>query len=125
KVEARFAGTASRSVPFKAEGTRKKSQPDAEAFLNTCKSAQYKVEDVQVKPSRKSPAPPFTTSTLQQEASRKLGMSVSRTMRVAQGLYENGYITYMRTDSVNLSDTALENAKDAISRQFGMQYHQQ
>ncbi|OJU75938.1 MAG: DNA topoisomerase I [Bacteroidetes bacterium 47-18] len=125
RIEARFAGTAARQTPFKAEGARKKTQADAEAFLDSCKQAQYTVSDVQVKPAKKSPAPPFTTSTLQQEASRKLGMSVSRTMRVAQSLYENGYITYMRTDSVNLSDTALENARGAITRQFGEQYHQQ
>lgn len=125
KIEARFAGTGTKNTPFKAEGARKKNQGDAESFLNSCKQAVYTVTDVQVKPARKSPAPPFTTSTLQQEASRKLGMSVSRTMRVAQSLYENGYITYMRTDSVNLSDTALDNARGAITNQFGAQYHQQ
>src|SRR5690606_28656136 len=79
---------------------------------------------IQVKPGKKSPAAPFTTSTLQQEASRKLGYSVSKTMLVAQKLYENGHITYMRTDSVNLSAQALGNVEDVIKRQYGDRYHQ-
>jgi DNA topoisomerase-1 len=83
------------------------------------------VKDVQVKPGKKSPSAPFTTSTLQQEASRKLGYSVSKTMLLAQRLYENGHITYMRTDSVNLSETALEGARSAIISQYGDKYHQQ
>ncbi|MEJ0101154.1 MAG: DNA topoisomerase [Bacteroidota bacterium] len=90
------------------------SAEDAESFLETCISANYKVADIQVKPGKRSPAPPFTTSTLQQEASRKLGYGVSRTMLLAQRLYENGHITYMRTDSVNLSDTALGDITNTV-----------
>ncbi len=94
------------------------------AFLERCKPATYRVADVSTKPAKKSPAPPFTTSTLQQEASRKLGFSVAQTMSVAQKLYEAGKITYMRTDSVNLSDTALGMAKKVITAEFGAQYSQ-
>lgn len=125
KTEAKFKGTQQKKQSFKAEGPRFKNANLANDFLQACINATYTVKEIQVKPGKKSPAPPFTTSTLQQEASRKLGMSVSRTMRVAQSLYENGHITYMRTDSVNLSDTALENAYDAITKQFGKNYHQQ
>lgn len=125
KTEAKFTGTQAKNQSFKAEGPRYKNETTAAAFLQSCLQATYTVKDIQVKPAKKSPAPPFTTSTLQQEASRKLGMSVSRTMRVAQTLYESGHITYMRTDSVNLSETALDNAKDAIAKQFGASYHQQ
>jgi DNA topoisomerase-1 len=128
KVEAFFAAPDlnGRTVGFKAEGPeRMKDGEAARALLERCIGASYSVQDVQVKPGKRSPAAPFTTSTLQQEASRKLGYSVSRTMRVAQTLYENGHITYMRTDSVNLSDTALEGARRAVSEQFGQQYHQQ
>ena len=96
---------------------------EARAFLQLCIKAVYTVADVEQKPGKRSPAPPFTTSTLQQEASRKLGFSVSRTMTVAQQLYESGKITYMRTDSVNLSKTALGMAKEEINSQFGEQYH--
>ncbi|MCX6249370.1 MAG: type I DNA topoisomerase [Bacteroidetes bacterium] len=95
---------------------------DALAFLEKCKTAEFTVEDVETKPARKSPAPPFTTSTLQQEASRKLGFSVSNTMRIAQQLYESGKITYMRTDSVNLSSLALSMAKEEIKKSFGEEY---
>ncbi|MDR2037942.1 MAG: type I DNA topoisomerase [Bacteroidales bacterium] len=91
-------------------------------FLNRCKAAKYQVEEVVTKPGKKSPAPPFTTSTLQQEASRKLGFSVAQTMSIAQKLYEAGKITYMRTDSVNLSDMAIGMAKKVISEQFGPEY---
>jgi len=112
-----------RTVNFKAEGRRFETSTTARAFLDKCINATFKVEDVQVRPGKRSPAAPFTTSTLQQEASRKLGYSVSRTMRLAQQLYENGHITYMRTDSVNLSETALENAEAAIKNQYGAQYH--
>lgn len=94
----------------------------AEAFLVKCKNAQFKVEDVTTKPGKRSPAPPFTTSTLQQEASRKLGYSVSQTMSVAQRLYEAGKITYMRTDSVNLSSLAINTAKSKIIDMFGEDY---
>ena len=92
------------------------------AFLEKCKSSIFLIEDVETKPAKKSPAPPFTTSTLQQEASRKLGFSVANTMRVAQQLYESGKITYMRTDSLNLSKMALSMAKDMISDSFGQDY---
>jgi DNA topoisomerase-1 len=92
--------------------------------LKTCIGADYKVSDIQVKPARRSPAPPFTTSTLQQEASRKLGYGVSRTMVLAQKLYENGHISYMRTDSVNLSDTALGDITNTIKNSYGDNYHQ-
>jgi DNA topoisomerase I len=95
---------------------------DVKEFLEKCKSASFSVQDVQQKPAVKSPASPFTTSTLQQEASLKLGFSVSRTMSVAQRLYESGKITYMRTDSVNLSQTALDGAKDEITRAYGANY---
>jgi DNA topoisomerase I, bacterial len=92
------------------------------SFLKKCQNAQYKITDIVTKPSKKSPAPPFTTSTLQQEASRKLGFSVSQTMTIAQKLYEAGKITYMRTDSVNLSETAINMAKDVITKEFGEKY---
>lgn len=91
-------------------------------LLNSCKGADFSVEDVQQKPATKTPAAPFTTSTLQQEASLKLGFSVSRTMSVAQRLYEAGKITYMRTDSVNLSDTAINGAQQEIERAYGKDY---
>ncbi|MDR0713812.1 MAG: type I DNA topoisomerase [Bacteroidales bacterium] len=92
------------------------------AFLEKCKSARYRVSDVVTKPSKKSPAPPFTTSTLQQEASRKLGFSVAKTMTVAQKLYEAGKITYMRTDSVHLADVAVNMAKTVITSLFDASY---
>lgn len=95
---------------------------EAIAFLEKCKTALFAVDDIDTKPAKKSPAPPFTTSTLQQEASRKLGFSVANTMRVAQQLYESGKITYMRTDSVNLSNMALGMAKEEITRSFGPEY---
>lgn len=101
---------------------RFEKESDALAFLEACKSANYEVAKVEVKPVRKSPAAPFTTSTLQQEASRKLSFSVTKTMSVAQKLYESGKITYMRTDSVNLSDTALQGAEKYIKSQFGNDY---
>jgi DNA topoisomerase I len=93
-------------------------------FLELCKDALFTVSDVSKKPSKKSPAPPFTTSTLQQEASRKLSFSVSQTMTIAQRLYEAGFITYMRTDSVNLSNAALGAAKGVIEAEFGEKYVQ-
>ena len=98
------------------------AKKDAIAFLEKCKSALFTVDDIDTKPAKKSPAPPFTTSTLQQEASRKLSFSVANTMRVAQQLYESGKITYMRTDSVNLSKMALGMAKDEITQLFGPEY---
>lgn len=98
------------------------TKQEALAFLEKCKTARFVVEDVETKPARKSPSPPFTTSTLQQEASRKLGFSVANTMRVAQQLYESGKITYMRTDSVNLAKLALSMAKEEIIKSFGDDY---
>lgn len=97
---------------------------EALAFLESCKGAKYTITDLQTKPSKRSPAPPFTTSTLQQEAARKLGFSVIQTMMVAQKLYEAGKISYMRTDSVNLSDEARQGAQRQINSAFGQQYHQ-
>ena len=94
----------------------------ATAFLEKCRKAIFTVANVVKKPAKKSPSPPFTTSTLQQEASRKLGYSVSQTMTIAQHLYEAGLITYMRTDSVNLSNTALTAAEETITREFGKDY---
>ena len=102
--------------------TSLRQREQAMAFLEDCKTASFEVADVTVKPLKKSPAPPFTTSTLQQEASRKLGFSVSQTMRVAQSLYESGYITYMRTDSVNLSSLALSTISAEIKQQKGDKY---
>jgi DNA topoisomerase I len=111
-----------KTVPFKAEGSKFPTVQKAQDFLESCKGATYTVRDIQIKPAKKSPAAPFTTSTLQQEASRKLGYSVSKTMLLAQKLYESGKITYMRTDSVNLSDTALEDIQKQINGQFGKNY---
>jgi DNA topoisomerase-1 len=108
---------------LKAELNQKIDDKDgALRFLDHCKDATFTVSDVSKKPSKKSPAPPFTTSTLQQEASRKLGFSVSQTMTIAQRLYEAGFITYMRTDSVNLSNAALGAAKGVIEKEFGEKY---
>jgi DNA topoisomerase I len=90
------------------------TREEAESFLKKCLGAGFKIENLETKPGKKSPAPPFTTSTLQQEASRKLYFSVAQTMSVAQKLYEAGKITYMRTDSVNLSDDAMQSAKNEI-----------
>ncbi len=109
--------------PVKAElNKRFAKKEDAIAFLQKCIKADYTVEEVDTRPTKKSPAPPFTTSTLQQEASRKLGFSVANTMRVAQELYESGMITYMRTDSVNLSDMALAMSRTEITASFGAEY---
>ena len=98
------------------------TQKEAEEFLEKCRTSEFSIESVEKKPAKKSPSPPFTTSTLQQEASRKLRYSVSRTMLVAQKLYEAGKITYMRTDSVNLSDFALDAAEKQIKDEYGKQY---
>ena len=100
------------------------TQAEAEAFLQKNIGANFKVQSLEKKPTKKSPAPPFTTSTLQQEAARKLHFSVSKTMSVAQRLYESGFITYMRTDSVNLSQEALNSAKNAVVQLFGDKYSQ-
>ncbi|MGF7073135.1 type I DNA topoisomerase [Mucilaginibacter sp. 3215] len=111
---------------FKAElSERFAQQDDAEKFLQDCIAADFDVKSLDTRPTKRSPAAPFTTSTLQQEASRKLGYSVARTMQVAQRLYESGYITYMRTDSVNLSELALNSAASEIVSAYGEKYHQQ
>lgn len=108
---------------LKAElSKRYKTREEAVAFLEKCKTAEFTIEDVAKKPAKRTPAKPFTTSTLQQEASRKLGFSVSQTMTVAQRLYENGKITYMRTDSVNLSGMAISTAKQKIIELHGENY---
>jgi len=127
KSEAYYRATAQLST---ADGTmvqaelnrRLTDKPEATALLEDCKTAQFTVSDVTVKPVKKNPAPPFTTSTLQQEAARKLGFSVSQTMRVAQSLYESGHITYMRTDSVNLSKLALGTISNEIKETIGEAY---
>jgi DNA topoisomerase-1 len=109
---------------FKAElPERFSQQEDAEKFLTDCIGADFDIRSLETKPAKRSPAAPFTTSTLQQEASRKLGYSVARTMQVAQKLYESGNITYMRTDSVNLSETALNAAQQEIVSAYGEKYH--
>lgn len=126
KVEASLAATDinNRTVSFKAEGSRFTEVSGAEKFLQTCTGAKYTVRDIQVRPGKRTPAAPFTTSTLQQEASRKLGYGVSKTMLLAQRLYESGKITYMRTDSVNLGDTAMDAIKAEINTSFGAKYLQ-
>ncbi|MCA5005764.1 type I DNA topoisomerase [Sphingobacterium bovistauri] len=111
---------------FKAELPHRFAQKEeADKFLNDCINAAYSVTSLEKKPAKRNPSAPFTTSTLQQEASRKLGFSVARTMQVAQRLYEAGHITYMRTDSVNLSDTAIRGAQDEILKAYGEKYHKQ
>ncbi|WP_297807239.1 type I DNA topoisomerase [uncultured Alistipes sp.] len=108
---------------FRAElSTRFDTRDEAQRFLESCTDAGFVVAKAEEKPARRYPAPPFTTSTLQQEAGRKLGMSVSQTMSVAQHLYEQGLITYMRTDSVNLSQQALAQCKEEITKLFGERY---
>lgn len=109
---------------LKAElNTRFKNKKEAMAFLEKCKDSSFHIDDVQTKPLKKSPALPFTTSTLQQEAARKLGFSVSQTMALAQRLYESGQITYMRTDSTNLSNLALNASKKVILSEMGEEYY--
>ena len=102
--------------------TRFKTEEEVKNFLEMCKKAHFIVSEIQKKPIRRVPAPPFTTSTLQQEAARKLGFTVSQTMMVAQHLYENGLITYMRTDSVNLSSLCINTAKEEIEKLWGKEY---
>lgn len=110
---------------FKAELDKKfDTEKEASEFLEKCKNAEFTIESIETKPTKRTPSAPFTTSTLQQEASRKLGFSVAQTMTLAQRLYEAGYITYMRTDSVNLSDYALETAEEVINDFYGKKYHQ-
>jgi DNA topoisomerase I len=125
KVTANFSVEDSRGrlSHIKAEHpTRFKTKNEAEKYLKSCIGAQFSIASLETKPGKKSPSAPFTTSTLQQEASRKLGFSVAQTMVVAQKLYESGLITYMRTDSVNLSATAIEAAKNEIVKQYGAKY---
>lgn len=111
------------TVDMKAEAPQKfTDEAGAAAFLESCKNAVYTISKLETKPAKRKPQPPFTTSTLQQDASRKLGFSVSRTMIVAQKLYEAGKITYMRTDSVNLSEVAIDNAALAVMSKFGTEY---
>ena len=131
KSEASYRVTAVFTVPdaggknteVRAElNTRFKTEAEARAFLEKCRDAQFAVQDINTRPVKKSPAPPFTTSTLQQEAARKLGFTVAQTMMVAQRLYESGFITYMRTDSVNLSTLAIGTSKEAILNMMGERY---
>ncbi len=113
------------NAELKAELSKKIQSPEiTKELLDKCRSADFKITNVIKKPGKKSPAAPFTTSTLQQEASRKLGFSVSQTMSIAQKLYESGKITYMRTDSVNLSSMAIGSAKNVILNEFGEKYLQ-
>jgi len=114
-----------KSVQIKAEMPEKfDKESDASSFVQRCVSANYPIKNIEVKPSKRKPAAPFTTSTLQQEASRKLGFSVNRTMQNAQRLYEEGHISYMRTDSTNLSELALQNIAQEITRSYGSKYLQ-
>ena len=123
RVVGRFTADEQGKQEFDAElNTRFEAKEDALKFLEHCKGTRFVAEAVEKNPGKKAPAPPFTTSTLQQEAARKLGFSVSKTMVVAQQLYEAGYITYMRTDSVNLSTLALASAKEEIVKLYGAEY---
>lgn len=125
RVTGRFemSGEEGKGRELKAElSTRFKSREQALAFLEQAKTASFKITDVTTRPLSKTPAPPFTTSTLQQEAARKLGFTVSQTMMLAQKLYEAGHITYMRTDSVNLSELAIEGSRQAILSRMGEKY---
>lgn len=123
RVLAQFNKADGKTIDLKAElNTRFDESKEAESFLTLCKQAAYKVSDISKKPTKRTPAPPFTTSTLQQEASRKFGFSVSQTMTLAQRLYEAGKITYMRTDSVNLSDAAIGAISNEITAEFGENY---
>ena len=126
KIEATLAATdgSGKRISFKAEDGGTKTIEEATQFLSRCKNASYSVKDIIVKPGKRSSAAPFTTSTLQQEASRKLGYGVSKTMLIAQKLYESGSITYMRTDSVNLSATAKDQIKSEILKSYGDKYLQ-
>ena len=114
-----------RPAEIRAElNTRFKTEDEAKAFLEKCRHTEFTVQDITTRPMKKSPAPPFTTSTLQQEAARKLGYTVAQTMMVAQRLYESGFITYMRTDSVNLSSLAIGTSREAITQLMGERYVQ-
>lgn len=119
-----ISDTESNNCELKAElNKRFATKEEAKNFLEACANTTFSIEQVETKPAKQSPAPPFTTSTLQQEAARKCGFSVRTTMQIAQKLYESGKITYMRTDSVNLSDLALNTAKKEIIENFGENYH--
>lgn len=121
RVNASFMTAA--GIPVRAEGTlRFKTDPEARAFLQRCAGRKFKVSNIAVKPVTRKPQPPFTTSTLQQDAGRRLGFSVSTTMRVAQKLYEEGQITYMRTDSTNLSELTIADIAKAITEDYGSPY---
>ena len=126
KIEAALSATdnSNRTVNFKADGGKYDVSEDAEKFLTSCIGASYTVKDIQVKPGKRTPAAPFTTSTLQQEASRKLGYGVTKTMLLAQKLYESGKITYMRTDSVSLGETAMDAIVAEIKSSYGDKYLQ-
>lgn len=127
KIEAFFTANDIHGKPviFKAEYAKKINESkDVTAFLESCRNAKYSVTDIVVKPTKRTPAAPFTTSTLQQEASRKLGYGVSKTMLLAQKLYESGKITYMRTDSISLSETALQDIKTQVTNTYGEKYYQ-
>ncbi len=122
RVTAQFLSANGRIQVHAELNHRFPGQDEAADFMKILPQCSYKVESIDTKPARRSPAPPFTTSTLQQEASRKLGFSVARTMQIAQQLYENGFITYMRTDSVNLSDLALDMTREEIHDIYGENY---
>jgi len=123
KVVGHFQSEQNKKNELTAELNKKfDTKEESQKFLNDCKKATFSVSSVEKNPGKKSPAPPFTTSTLQQEAARKLGFSVTKTMVIAQQLYEAGYITYMRTDSVNLSNLALASAKQEIEKLYGAEY---
>mgnify|MGYP000161405192 CR=1 FL=1 len=127
RIEAQFdvKNALGKTVLLKAETKNKiESEGDAHTFLEKCKNATYTIRNIEVKPTKRKPTAPFITSTLQQEASRKLGFSVNRTMQNAQRLYEAGHITYMRTDSTNLSETAITAIADEITKSFGANYVQ-
>lgn len=124
KVTAQFTTGTGKEIVKAELPHRFNTEAEANAFLQDCIPANYAVSSLEVKPAKRNPAPPFTTSTLQQEASRKLGFSVARTMQVAQKLYEAGKISYMRTDSVNLSETAIAAAAAEITSAYGEKYHQ-
>lgn len=123
KVVGCFHPDGSKKMEFDADlNHRFDTKEEALSFLEDCKEAQFHISAIEKNPAKKTPSAPFTTSTLQQEAARKLGFSVSKTMVIAQQLYEAGYITYMRTDSVTLSDFALETAKEEIIKVYGAEY---
>jgi DNA topoisomerase-1 len=124
KITAQFSTGKGKEIVKAELPQRFDQEADAETFLQDCARAGFSVDSLETKPAKRNPAAPFTTSTLQQEASRKLGYSVSRTMQIAQRLYESGRISYMRTDSVNLSETALQAAAAEIKSAYGAQYHQ-